>query len=667
MAITFRCQCGKRLRVRDEHAGKRAKCPHCGKPVTVPNKQADDSADFDEAPPAASPERARPSARSVPSGDSRSRPRQKARASRKPAVPIWVIGAAALIIIGIAFFFWNGGDDAAPADREGMKVAKASPAAHSNDSPPDSVDVGDNSSDSADDTEKSTEPVADRSAEKTESRQEISGSPFGTAEPPQMASIEPRIDESPVEVVESPQKAFTEPRIDESPVAAVESPQETPTEREVDKSPAKSVEPAKKTSTRRRTTSRATAGRDADDWAQFRGSGGSGISGQTGLPVEWSATENIVWKTSLPGHGASSPIVVGQKIFMTCYSGYGTDPNNPGDQSRLRLHVVCADHATGKIQWDKPMTAKLPEQKYGSWMTKHGYASSTPVSDGRAVYVFFGHTGVFAFSLTGKRLWYADVGSKTHGFGTGASPILYENLVIVNASVESENLVALDKKSGRVVWHAGDIRQSWNTPVLVDAGRGRRELVLMTQDRLLAFDPSNGKPLWYCAGSQPPRYICPSAIADNGIVYALHGLHGPLAAVRAGGRGDVTGSQQLWQVPKKGSNVPSPVLHDGHLYWVKEDGGIAYCVDAKSGKLVYQERLNPGPGLIYASPLAADGKLYYVSREKGTYVLAAKPTFDLLAHNVISSDDSVFNGSPAVTEGRLLLRSDRFLYCVGRK
>ena len=156
----------------------------------------------------------------------------------------------------------------------------------------------------------------------------------------------------------------------------------------------------------------------------------------------------------LPGAGASSPIVVGNRVFVTCYSGFGVDPDSPGDQSDLRLHLVCADRATGKIRWDQGMEPKLQEQRWAKYMRLHGYASGTPASDGQVVVAFFGRTGVFAFDLDGQQLWCADVGGRTHGFGTGASPILYGNLVIVNASVESRCLIALDKQNGREVWRA---------------------------------------------------------------------------------------------------------------------------------------------------------------------------------------------------------------------
>lgn len=402
----------------------------------------------------------------------------------------------------------------------------------------------------------------------------------------------------------------------------------------------------------------------AEDWLRFRGPNGSATSEEKGLPLTWSGAENIVWKTPLPGPGASSPIVVDNRVFVTCYSGYGVDRDNPGDQSALRLHLICADRATGKIRWDQVIEPSLPEENLGKFMKLHGYASGTPASDGQVVYAFFGRTGVFAFDLDGHELWRADVGEGTHGFGTGTSPILYKNLVIVNASVESSCLIALDKQSGREVWRAPEIMDSWNTPVLVGAGRDKQELVLDTKDRLRGFDPETGEMLWHCKGPNDPRYICPSPVAGDGIVYALHGYFGPMVAVETGGRSDVGSTHERWRSEARmGSNVPSPLLHEGYLYWTNEKGGV-FCVNAKTGQEMYKGQLDPKPDLVYASPVAADGKLYYVSRTGGTYVLAAKPEFELLAHNTIATDDSVFNASPVVCGSRLLLRSDRFLYCI---
>jgi outer membrane protein assembly factor BamB len=204
---------------------------------------------------------------------------------------------------------------------------------------------------------------------------------------------------------------------------------------------------------------------------------------------------------------------------------------------------------------------------------------------------------------------------------------------------------------------------SWNTPALVKTAEGNWELAVNTKATVIGVDPQTGEKLWTCDGIND--YICPSILAEGDMLYAIGGRKNTALAIRSGGRGDVTQTHKLWEIGK-GSNVSSPVYVDGHLYWSNESRGAAYCVDAKTGDIVYEERLDPNPGRIYASPVAVDGKLYYVSRDKGTYVVPAKPEFVQLAHNVIEGDDSIFNGSPAISNGQLLLRSDKFLYCIGK-
>ncbi len=402
----------------------------------------------------------------------------------------------------------------------------------------------------------------------------------------------------------------------------------------------------------------------AADWPQFRGPGGLGTAADQGLPATWSSTENIVWQTDLPGPGASSPIVVGNKIFLTCHSGYGVPGKNGGEMKDLKRHLLCLDRG-GKVLWTREVAAVLPEEEYqpGSFLSLHGYASSTPACDGERVFVFFGKTGVLAFDMDGKRLWQTSVGTQTHDWGSAASPVLFQDLVIVNAGVESGSLVALKKSDGKEVWKAGGIDSGWDTPILVEAA-GRPELVISVQGRLRAFNPRTGKELWHCEGIND--YVCPSVVAHAGIVYAIGGRANTVLAVRAGGDGDVTRTRTLWR-ENRGSNVSSPVYHDGHLYWSSESNGTVYCLDAARGKIVYEERLRPAPNRIYASPVVADGKLYYVSRTNGTFVVAARPKFELLGHNTIKTDSSVFNASPAISNGQLLLRSDRRLYCVGKK
>lgn len=395
-------------------------------------------------------------------------------------------------------------------------------------------------------------------------------------------------------------------------------------------------------------------------WPHFRGPGGQGISIAKGLPVTWSTTQNLLWKTELPGAGASSPIVVGNKVFVTCYSGYGVPGQSKGDLNQLKRHLVCLN-TNGKLLWNKEFPASLPESQS---VREHGYAASTPACDGERIYVFFGKSGVFAFDLDGKQLWKANVGDNHHGWGSAASPLIYKDLVIINACIESESLIALDTKTGKERWRVRGIKESWNTPIIVKNKAGTAELVIAVIGKILAFNPDSGESLWNC-DTDIKWYMAPSMVADDGVIYALGGRSGVVAlAVRSGGKGDVTKTHRLW-TSTKGSNVSSPIVHDGHLYWMNDNLGIAYCAEAGTGKIIYEERVARA-GQVYASPILADGKLYYLSRSGTTYVLKAGPKYELLATNELS-DRSSFDASLAVSDGRIYIRSNRFLYCVGEK
>ena len=403
----------------------------------------------------------------------------------------------------------------------------------------------------------------------------------------------------------------------------------------------------------------------AADWPGFRGPDGSGVSADKGVPVKWSDDENLVWKAALPGPGGSSPVVWGDRVFVTCYTGYGIPGERGGDQKDLERHLVCVDRKKGKILWDKAVKAKLPEASYRPpFITLHGYASSTPVTDGKLVYVFFGKSGVFAFDFGGKQIWQADVGTGTDGWGSATSPVLYKDLVIVNASVESGALIAFSKKDGEKKWTSPGVRRAWDSPVLVDAGGGKQEVVVRVPRSLLGIDPDTGKQLWHFDRFRD-GYVCPTAVGKGGVVYSLGGrFEGMAAAVKAGGKGDVTKTHEVWS-KKLGVPIPSPALSGDLLCWVS-DSGTATCVKAKDGEKVYEKRLDRS-GTLYASLTVAGDKMYAVSREKGTFVLAAGPKFEVLAHNTFAGDKSVFNGSPAVSDGQLFLRSNKYLYCVGKK
>ncbi len=405
------------------------------------------------------------------------------------------------------------------------------------------------------------------------------------------------------------------------------------------------------------------------DWPRFRGPDGSGVSDEKGLPKTWSATENIVWKTPLPGFGSSSPITLGDKIFLTCYGGYGFDAEQPGEQDQLVLHTLCVDGSSGRILWDKRSKPQLPETPYaGARVELHGYASATPVTDGQAVYVFFGKSGVLKYGLDGELLWQTSVGSGVdkHNWGSGASPILYKNLLIVNASVESQSIRALDKTTGKEAWRVDGIVDSWSTPLVVSLADGGQELVVVERFKVLGFDPATGKKLWFC--EKASDYICPSVIAHDGIVYAINSrMRAMILAIRTGGRGNITDSHVLWKKERWTTRVSTPVYHDGYLY-AMDHLGFAHCVAAETGETVYRERLRISGGggdKIYASLVAVDGRLYGVTRLDGTVVLALSPEFKKLARNHLD-DESVFNATPAIAGGRLLLRSDKCLYCIGK-
>ncbi len=404
------------------------------------------------------------------------------------------------------------------------------------------------------------------------------------------------------------------------------------------------------------------------EWDRFRGPDGSGKLDDSRPPLEWSDASRLRWKAQLPGPGSSSPIVVGSRVFVTCWTGYGAGGSNP---SGLERHLVCLDKDSGRQLWSKSVKAESQVDHYEGFMQEHGYASQTPASDGESVFVFFGKAGALAFSLDGRQLWQVNLGtgSNEKNWGSSSSPVVYKDTVIINASEESHAIYALDKKTGRQVWkcEAGSLSYVFGTPVLA-THEGRTDLVVSVPNELWGINPDTGKLRWF-AESGLPGNAAPSVIIAEGMAYAFGGFPRTVAvAVKLGGKGDVTSTHVAW-TGTRSSYIPTPVYHDGKLFFVS-DAGFATCLDAKTGELVYQERV-PGASAsgrggkpFYASPVLANGHYYAVSRRNGAFVLAAGPAFKLVAQNTFSSDDSQFNGTPALSGDRMYLRSDKFLYCV---
>lgn len=435
-----------------------------------------------------------------------------------------------------------------------------------------------------------------------------------------------------------------------------------------------------------------------DDWLRFRGPNGSGVSTDTEpTPVSWSSTENLKWKTPLPGPGSSSPIVIGDKVFVTCWSGYGVDQREPGDQADLVRHLICINRADGSVVWDKTVAAALPEDQYGGMFAEHGYASHTPVSDGEKIFCFFGKSGLVAFDLAGNELWKREcgTGSDERGWGSASSPVLVGDVVIVPAFAESHTLFAFNKNTGEEVWkfEADGFAGTWGTPVVVPREGDKTDIVIGVPYEIWAFDAASGKVSWYAAAMDTNTY-CSSVVTDGEVVYGIEGRGGGSIAIRADGAGDVTQSHVVWS-GRDNNRIGTPVLHEGRIYFVT--GGVASCIDAATGERVYQERLTP-PGQTaeatptpppagqqqgggrpgggrggrggmggqdYSSPIAVDGKLYYVSRGGDMYVIKLGAEFEQLGANRVTADREDFSGTPATSDGDLYIRSSKFLYCVG--
>jgi len=401
---------------------------------------------------------------------------------------------------------------------------------------------------------------------------------------------------------------------------------------------------------------------NTQEWRQFRGPGSRAQSVDAKIPAEFNDKTNLVWKQKLPGPGSSSPIIVGDRIFLTCYTGYGLSRKEPGDDKKLVRHLLCLSRETGKLLWQLSVKNKGNVALYADFMPQHGYATPTPTSDGKLVYAFFDTSGVHAFDLDGKHQWTVDVGEGFHGWGCGGSPILLGDLLIINAAIENGDVVALNKNTGKRVWRGKKIYSSFSTPALLKLPNGKAELVVSMLRKLVAIDPTNGERLWTFKTNR--SYGVSSPVADGDKLYAVAQSPTRLVAIKGGGRGEVTDKQLIWTAPRVSSGIGSPILVGDNLYMIGR-GGVLSCVSAKSGKVQYRKRI-PIRGTYYASPIAAGNQLYFVSRYSGIQVFQTGPKFKLLANNRFESDTSIFNGTPSISGNRMFLRSDQYLYCVGK-
>ncbi|MEM9368257.1 MAG: PQQ-binding-like beta-propeller repeat protein [Planctomycetota bacterium] len=411
----------------------------------------------------------------------------------------------------------------------------------------------------------------------------------------------------------------------------------------------------------------------AENWPRFRGPSGNGIAPSSpALPSEWSPGANLAWKTALPGPGASSPILVNGRAFVTCYSGYGLSQESPGNIEDLVRHLVCVDLATGEKLWQRDVPVSLPEDPYtGIGVTAHGYASHTPVSDGTNVYAFFGKSGVHAFDMNGEPLWQANVGKESDPtkWGSSSSPIVHKNMVIITASAESQAIVALDRATGKEVWRqeAAGLDGMWGTPSLVQVDENRTDLVMCVAKELWGLNPDTGEMRWYAAATEAEQAYS-SVILDGKRVIAVTGRGGGSVAVDAGGSGDVSESNTAWSGSVNGS-FASPVQHEDKIYVLSR--GVVSVVDATSGDRLQQVRLTGAMetggrfgSLDYPSPIVVGNRLLCLNGSGQMYVFQLGDELEQVSVNRVTTEKEVFWGTPAISQGRLVMRSSKHLYCV---
>jgi outer membrane protein assembly factor BamB len=407
-------------------------------------------------------------------------------------------------------------------------------------------------------------------------------------------------------------------------------------------------------------------------WPQWRGPHATGVSKTADPPIEWSETKNIRWKTEIPGRGSSSPVVWGDKVFVLSAVPVGVElsvSHQPRGGVRPavphKFVVMAIDRKTGKIAWEKTAREHTPHE--GSHQQFGTYASSSAFTDGERVYAYFDSFGLYAYDMNGKLLWEKDLGDKKmrNEFGEGQTPVLHGNKIVVQWDHQGPSFItALDKMTGKELWRTD--RQeidSWGTPLVVEHG-GKAQVIASAMNKVTSYDLETGQVVWHGPGlTMNP---IPSAVFDNGMVYAVSGFRGnKLHAIQIDeAKGDLTTTTAIkWSLSADTPYVPSPLIYDGTIYLLKSNSGILSAFDAKTGKPHYQLQRLEGVPNVFASPVGAKGRIYIPGQQGATIVLKAGPTYEVLATNTLEDG---FDASPALVDNELYLRGAKFLYSIGR-
>lgn len=396
----------------------------------------------------------------------------------------------------------------------------------------------------------------------------------------------------------------------------------------------------------------------AGDWPAFRGPGGDGVAPGDKAPLHWGPGTNVLWKVALPGPGNSSPVVSRGRVFVTCAAEGGHKRN-----------LYCVDRRTGATLWVRAVEVEAVEPTHRS----NPYCASTPVADGLRVVVWHGSPGVFCYDFEGRELWKKNLGDMRHEWGYASSPVLHDGKVILNFGPGARTfLAALSLKTGELIWKheepggldATDKRMvgSWTTPIVVKV-EGRDQILCSMPSRVIACDPLTGDLLWSCAGLATERYelVYATPVVSGGIGVAFTGwIDGPTIGFKLGGSGDVTASNRLW-LEKQPQRIGSGVVVDGRVYIVNAGPGTAQCIECRSGKILWTERIEEGES--WGSLVLAGDRIYGTSRRGVTTVFRPDPEkLVILARNDLGEPS---NATPAVSDGQIFLRTDRHLYCVG--
>ena len=404
----------------------------------------------------------------------------------------------------------------------------------------------------------------------------------------------------------------------------------------------------------------------AANWPSWRGDlAGSGIVKDNSVPLEWGNKKNIRWRVPLPDRGNSSPVIWGDKVFIT-----------QAIEADKRRSVMCFNKRTGVMLWQNGLIYGKQEKTHQT----NPYCSGSPVTDGRVVVANYASAGVVAYDLEGEELWRRDLGPQIHVWGNGTSPVLYGDVCIMYHGPGSGSMLyGLDKLSGRTIWKRsieekddpkredgfrganGGVVGAFTTPIVIKA-KSRPEIIISGANSLQAFNPVDGKDLWHCFGLNPLVYTSP--VFDGNAVLSMGGYFGASIAVKPGGEGDVT-SKRLWRDPRSKKNrLGTPVIHNGYAYFANMSG-FAECVDMKTGKIIFEERL-PSTGnnsASWASPILVADRVYVINQSGDTNVFRASPKFELLATNSVGEYS---NSTLAVSDGAIYIRTHKSLWCVAK-